>query len=417
MSLPCLSLLRSPGLAAAVSRHQLVVSRLAGTASSDSPLDSSLLRVEQTSSPQPKPPSEGLVFGRHFTDHMLTVRWESGRGWGTPTIQPFGTIAMHPASKVLHYAQEIFEGMKAYRGTDGKIRLFRPTLNMARMNMSARRAHLPSFPSSELLECIRQLILLDQSWVPASPSSSLYIRPAMMGTEGTLGLGPSSQALLMVLLSPVSSYFTPGQKARPVSLLADPRHVRAFPGGCGYAKMGSNYAPTLSIQQAAQEEGCDQVLWLQGEHLDITEVGAMNIFLLLRQGPSSLTLVTPSLDAGTVLPGIIRRSVLELAAAVPGLTVEERSITLPEVLEAQSSGRLLEMFGTGTAATVTSVASLRCEGVDYPVPVPDQGLASSLLQRLQDICYGREAHPWAVEVGEESGKIPGEELATRAVEG
>ena len=289
---------------------------------------------------------------------MLTARWEAGRGWDAPTITPLARISLDPTSKVLHYAQTIFEGMKAFRGVDDRVRLFRPDLNMQRMNRSASRAHLPAFAPDQLLECIRRLVLVDEAWIPYSTSSSLYIRPAIIGTEGALGLAPSREALLFVVMTPVASYYSTGAP-RPVSLLCNPDYVRAFPGGAGDTKLGSNYAPTFVVQGAAAREGCDQVLWVQGEDRALAEVGAMNIFLVLRGPGGRKTLVTPALD-GTVLPGVTRRSVIDMLRASAQVdAVEERKITLDEVLAAQKEERLLEMFGTGTAVTVSPVGMLR----------------------------------------------------------
>lgn len=365
-------------------------------------LDSSLLTVRMADKRKPKPASDGLKFGHHFSDHMLTVTWEQGRGWEAPCIRPLEPLSLHPASKVLHYAQEIYEGMKAYRGEDNRVRLFRPDLNLKRMNVSAKRACLPTFAPTELLECIKRLILVDMSWVPAAPSS-LYIRPCLLGTEATLGLGPSSQALLTVLLSPVCSYYTSSAKTQPVSLLADPHYVRSFPGGCGDTKMGSNYAPTLRVQQEAMAQGCDQVLWLHGENLQISEVGSMNIFMVMKSEQGFTKLVTPSLRCGTILPGITRRSVLELASQLPNLEVEETAITLPQVLEANANGKLLEMFGTGTAATITQVGNIRFRGQDHRIASPTSGLAATFLSQLSNITRGKVDHPWVTEIDEKWG--------------
>merc|ERR1711874_439161 len=209
----------------------------------------------------------------------------------------------------------LFEGMKAYRGVDGKI---------------------------------RRLVVVDQEWVPHDTSSSLYIRPTMIGTEPTLGVAPAGEARLFVLLCPVGPYYATGFK--PVNLLCDPSYVRAWPGGCGFTKMGSNYAPTLWTQKIAEQHGCQQCLWLFGDDHEITEVGAMNLFILLRRGDGSKELVTPPLDKGTILPGVTRRSIIELCSTWPDLAVTERKITMSEVMTALAEGRLLEMFGSGTAA-------------------------------------------------------------------
>lgn len=360
-------------------------------------INSEKLRVIPTRRPRPKP-SEGetLQFGHTFTDHMLTISWREGRGWGQPRIGQHANLSLSPASKVLHYAQELYEGMKAYRGVDDKLRLFRPDLNMKRMNQTANRSCLPNFDPDQLLECIRKLILLDKDWVPKSPNSSLYIRPTMIGTEPTLGLGPANQATLFVILSPVGSYF--GAR-HSVSLLCDPRYVRATPGGCGHTKMGSNYAPTLWVQKEAEKAGCQQVLWVFGGDQEITEVGAMNIFILLRSPVTGrVELVTPPLDSGTVLPGVTRQSVLDLAAEIEGIDVVQRKITLPEVLTASREQRLMEVFGSGTAAIVSPVGGLKYEGELFSVPTPRYGLAARILEQLTDIYYGRVDHEWAVDI-------------------
>jgi len=246
--------------------------------------------------------------------------------------------------------------------------------------------------------------------VPNSPnlSSSLYLRPTLIGTEGTLGIGPADEALLFVIMSPVGSYFS-SSGIKPVTLLVDPRFVRAFPGGCGFTKMGSNYAPTLWTQEIAQEQGCDQVLWTFGKENEITEVGAMNIFILLRDrnNGDQVELVTPPLTDGTVLPGVTRRSILEMAESIPNLTVAERQVTLSEVLDACRDGRMVEMFGSGTAAIISPVAGLKYNGELFNVPTPEYSLANKLLEQLTGIYYGKiSPHPWAYDVRTSS---PGQE--------
>jgi len=362
------------------------------------PLSSSRLEINQAglTEMKPKPPVDQLAFGKIFTDHMLTIDWTAERGWEAPKIEPFANFSVHPGAKVLHYAQELFEGMKAYRGVDGKIRLFRPMHNMARMNLTASRACLPAFDGHELVECIRKLVVVDQEWVPHDTSSSLYIRPTMIGTEPTLGVAPAGEARLFVLLCPVGPYYSTGFK--PVNLLADPQYVRAWPGGCGYTKMGSNYAPTLWTQKIAEQHGCHQCLWLFGADHEITEVGAMNLFILLDLPDGSRELVTPPLSTGVILPGVTRRSIIEMTSTWPGLTVSERKITMGEVMAAQSEGRLVEMFGAGTAAVVSPVGGLHYNGELHPIPTPQDGLAVKILDAMQDIYYGRVASPWALDV-------------------
>jgi len=363
-----------------------------------SPMDSSRLEIERAKIPElkEKPPVSDLVFGKFFTDHMLSMDWDSTVGWHAPKIEPFKDFSMHPGAKVLHYAQELFEGMKAYRGVDGKIRMFRPMHNMARMNLSASRSCLPNFDGLEVLNCIRELVRIDSEWVPHDSSSSLYIRPTMIGTEPTLGVSPANEAKLFVILCPVGPYYSTGFK--PVNLLCDPSYVRAFPGGCGFTKMGSNYAPTLWTQKVAEKEGCHQCLWLYGADHEITEVGAMNIFVLLKDKAGGLELVTPPISSQVILPGVTRRSIVEMVSEWDGVAVNERRITMKEVMEAKSEGRLVEMFGSGTAAVVSPVGGLHYEGVMHTIDTPEDGMAAKIMASMSDIYYGVQPHPWAIDV-------------------
>jgi len=358
------------------------------------------LKVEVISPHQlrEKPPVKDLGFGKHFTDHMLRIKWSESKGWESPVICQMQNFQMHPAAKVLHYAQELFEGMKAYRGIDNEIRMFRPMHNMTRMLVSARRSCLPEFDPHELVHCIRRLIQIDQEWVPHSVSSSLYIRPTMIGIEPTLGVAPATEAELFVILSPVGPYFSSGVK--PVNLLADPNFVRAWPGGSGYSKMGSNYAPTLYIGHIAAQHNCHQALWLYGPDEEITEVGAMNIFALFQHENGKKELVTPPLDSGLILPGVTRRSVLEMARETTDFDVNERKLTIKELLNGAQDGSLVEMFGTGTAAIVSPVGNIFYDGVMKPLPVPeaDESFAQRVMSALSDIYYGKVKHPWGVPI-------------------
>jgi len=374
------------------------------------PLSSSRLEIQHADlmDMKPKPPVDQLAFGKIFTDHMLTIDWSAEEGWAAPQIQPFANFSIHPGSKVLHYAQELFEGMKAYRGVDGKIRLFRPMHNMARMNLTASRACLPLFDGHELVECIRRLVVVDQEWVPHDTSSSLYIRPTMIGLEPTLGVAPANSARLFVLMCPVGPYYATGFK--PVNLLADPQYVRAWPGGSGYTKMGSNYAPTLWTQKVAEQHGCHQCLWLFGEDHEITEVGAMNLFILLAKKDGSKELVTPPISSGIILPGVTRRSIVEITQNWPGITVSERKITMGEVMAAREDGTLLEMFGSGTAAVVSPVGGLHYQGELRSIPTPRDGIAAQIMATMSDIYYGRVSSPWALDV-EDWSVDPAQELA------
>ncbi|XP_062994793.1 branched-chain-amino-acid aminotransferase, mitochondrial isoform X2 [Elgaria multicarinata webbii] len=352
------------------------------------------LQIELTKHPNAKPDPGKLVFGKNFTDHMLTVEWSNKKGWGKPHIKPFQNISVHPATSAFHYSVQLFEGMKAFRGPDKRIRLFRPMLNMDRMFRSALRICLPAFDKSELLECIQELIRVDQDWVPHSDNASLYIRPTFIGMEPSLGVSKSNHALLFVILGPVGSYFATGSFS-PVSLLADPRFVRAWIGGVGDYKLGGNYAPTIYVQDEAAKEGCQQVLWLYDDDHQITEVGTMNIFLFWKNQQGDLELVTPPLN-GIILPGVIRRSLLDLARQWGEFKVSERTITMAELIKGLEENRVKEVFGSGTACVVCPVSKILYQGKNYHIPTMENGpeIAKRFLKELTDIQYGRVASDW-----------------------
>ncbi|CAB4003359.1 branched-chain-amino-acid aminotransferase, cytosolic-like, partial [Paramuricea clavata] len=271
------------------------------------------LKVTKCSTPKDKPTDIGNIeFGAAFTDHMLTIQWSIHNGWENPEIKPYGNISLSPAAKVLHYAVEGFEGMKAYfDSSDGSIRLFRPMENVLRLQRTAERMCLPKFDGDEFLKCLMELVKVDKDWVPKEDSCSLYLRPTFIGTGPTLGVSEANEALLYCILSPVGPYFKTGS-FKPVSLMADSRFVRSWHGGCGDSKAGGNYAPTLFAQAEARKRNCEQVLWLYGEDQQITEVGTMNLFIYLENENGEEELVTPPLD-GLILPGITRMSMLDLA--------------------------------------------------------------------------------------------------------
>ncbi|ELW47158.1 Branched-chain-amino-acid aminotransferase, mitochondrial [Tupaia chinensis] len=312
-----------------------------------------------TQEPQKKPgPSEPLLFGKTFTDHMLLVEWTEKKGWGQPRIQPFQNLQLHPACSGLHYSLQLFEGLKAFKGRDQQVRLFRPWLNMDRMLRSAVRLCLP-------------------------PS---------------LGVSRPTCALLFVILCPVGSYF-PGDSVTPVSLLADPAFIRAWVGGVGNYKLGGNYGPTVLVQQEAQKQGCEQVLWLYGPDHQLTEVGTMNIFVYWTHEDGVLELVTPPLD-GVILPGVVRQSLLDLAQTWGEFRVAERKITMRELLRALEDGRVREVFGSGTACQVCPVHRILYQGKCLHIPTMENGpeLILRFQKELKAIQYGTGAHKWILQV-------------------
>jgi branched-chain amino acid aminotransferase len=323
-----------------------------------------------------------------------------------------GPLPLEPSSAVFHYAQCLFEGLKAYRNKDGKITVFRPDLNMARMNRSAQRLALPTFDGAALLDLIKQLIRLDRHWVPQEKGYSLYIRPVMIGTQNTIGLTPPESALIFVICSPVGPYYKDGFK--PVALHGTTEYVRAYPGGTGEYKIGANYAVAVFPQKTAAELGYVQNLWLHGPEHNLTEVGSMNLFVVFRQEDGSLELVTPPLD-GMILPGVTRDSVLSLARShaagtlrIPQLpsklSVSERGVTMKEVCEAVQSGRLVEMFGAGTAAIVSPVNKIGYQGRDVNIPVEEDGMgpvSRAIWTELMGRQTGEIESDWSVVIHEE----------------
>lgn len=357
----------------------------------------------------PKPPVDSLLFGKVFTDHMFRVDWDEENGWTTPLISKVHDLPLHPAAKVFHYGLGAFEGAKAYRGHDNKIRFFRLDQNIKRLLQSSRRLSLPEFDIDEMIKCVHKLVELEQDWIPVSQGrkqlTSLYIRPLIMGVEPSLGVASSKKAILSVLLSPVGPYFKTGFK--PVSLYADPDVVRAWPGGAGSSKLGSNYAPTIYPQRQAEELGHQQVLWLFGDDEKLTEVGTMNIFVSYRDEDGQTRLVTPPLHDGLILPGITRQSIIELAAQWPDIICEERYLTISDIQQLVENRQLLEMFGSGTACIVCPISSINLkDGRKIVVPTynlndPSQSYALThrILSSITDIQYGKIPHPWAQELG------------------
>lgn len=358
-----------------------------------------------TTSPRTRVANSDLVFGRTFSDHLLEIEWDEATGWKAPVIRPFGDFSISPAATVLHYGIECFEGMKAYKDKNGFVRLFRPDCNMERFNFSMVRLAMPTFKGEALIECIKQLLRLDASWVPEGDGYSIYLRPTAIGLGAALGVHASETVKIFVIMSPVGPYYKNGFV--PIKLLADTENIRAWPGGVGNAKVGGNYGPTIAPSKKAAEQGCSQVLWLFGDNHEVTEVGAMNIFFVLRNLDGSLELTTAPLSRGDILPGVTRRSILELARGWGGqltdgtkVHVTERWLTMPEVARAGKEGRLVEAFGAGTAVVISPVRSILYQGAEIVVPTGDQAgpIAAKLWTDLTDIQYGRVEHPWSVKV-------------------
>jgi branched-chain amino acid aminotransferase len=327
-------------------------------------------------------------FGRIFTDHMVTIRYADGKGWYEPRVEARAPIPMDPATAVLHYAQEIFEGLKAYPMPDGGVSMFRADANAARFGMSAQRMAMPQVPQPTFLESLRQLVKIDREWIPKTEDGSLYLRPFAIATEVFLGVRPAMECLYLVIASPVGAYFRGGVK--PVTVWITPDYTRAAPGGTGAAKCGGNYAAGLSAQAEAIERGCEQVVYLDAvERKYVDELGGMNIVFVLDDG----TLVTPPLT-GTILPGITRDSVLKLAQRA-GRRVEERAVSFDEWRDGAASGRIREVFACGTAAVITPIGTVRYPDGEFTVADGGSGEVTMGLRReLVDIQRGRAEDPF-----------------------
>lgn len=359
------------------------------------PLDASKVVITPVETPSKPLPNDQLVFGNTFTDHMLTVEWTKEKGWDVPHIKPYGPLSLDPASVVFHYAFELFEGMKAYRTAKNEIALFRPDMNMKRMNKSASRILLPNFDGEELIKLITRLIEQDKYLIPEGQGYSLYIRPTLIGTATTLGITPPDRALLFVICSPVGPYYKTGFKA--VKLEATDYATRAWPGGCGDKKLGANYAPCVLPQLQAAERGYQQNLWLFGPEKNITEVGTMNCFFVFRDSKTGKKeLVTAPLD-GTILEGVTRDSILTLARErldPKEWIISERYCNMHELKERAEKGELVEAFGSGTAAIVSPIKEVGWNGKPINIPLlPGEqsgAFTKQVAQWIGDIQYGKE---------------------------
>ena len=335
------------------------------------------IRIEKTTAPKTRPEASALGFGKYFTDHMFLMDYNPTDGWHDARIVPFGNFEIHPASTVLHYGAEVFEGLKAYRRPDGQVQLFRSIENIRRMNNSAERLCLPQIPEEMAVEIYDTFVFVEKDWTPDAPGTSLYLRPFMFGNDETLGLHTIQNARFMIIASPVGSYYKEG--INPVRIMIESEDVRAVRGGTGYAKCGGNYAASNRAGMKAEQKGYSQVLWLDGVHRKyIEEVGAMNVMFMIDD-----EIVTPALS-GSILPGITRKSCIEVLRN-KGYKVSERLLSVDELGEALEQGRLKEAWGCGTAAVVSPIGELCYQDRVYKI---NDGKIGDVTQSLYDTLTG-----------------------------
>lgn len=349
-------------------------------------------KIPITQITQSKLPSfklETLQFGKHFTDHMLMADYENGE-WKNVVIKPYAPFEVDPASAVLHYGQTIFEGIKAFKNNKGEFVIFRPDQNFIRFNVSAKRMEMPAVPEWLFMEGMKQLIALDKGWVPSLPDHSLYIRPFMIATDPFLGVRPSATYKFMILLGPSGPYF-----AAPMKIMIEEKYTRATPGGVGFAKNGGNYGGSLHPVELAKKKGFDQVLWTDAiEHKYVEEVGVMNVMFVIDG-----KVITPSLERGTVLKGVTRDSAIILLREM-GYVVEERNLSVEEIVAAHKKGLFQEIFGVGTAAVVSVVKQLAHGDYIMDFDIEKMVIAKALKQELHDIRMGgkEDKHHWMVKI-------------------
>ncbi len=350
------------------------------------------ITITKTTAPKAIP-TENLGFGQHFTDHMFLMDYDRENGWSNARIEPFGRLSLHPAATVFHYGAEIFEGLKAYRREDGKVQLFRPYENAKRMNSSAERLRLPLIDEEMFVEAVKELVKVDEQWVPKKFGESLYIRPFLFGNDETLGVHSIKKATFIIILSPSGSYYPEG--INPVKIMIEKDDVRAVKGGTGYTKCGGNYAAANRAGENAEKKGYTQVLWLDGIHRKyIEEVGAMNVMFKIDG-----EIVTPELS-GSILPGITRKSCLEVLRN-EGYKVSERLLSIDELVEALKAGKLEEAWGCGTAAVVSPIGKLFYDGNEYEV---NNNQIGEVTQKLYDLLTGiqwgklEDTYGWTLEV-------------------
>ncbi len=328
---------------------------------------------------------ENMPFGKYFTDHMLEATYENGE-WTFVEIKPYQPLLLEPSLAAIHYGQSIFEGVKAYKNEVGEAYIFRPYDNFKRFNISAERMCMPEVPEEIFIDGMRKLVQLDKNWIPSIENHSLYIRPFMFATDEVIGVKPSETYKFMIILSPTGPYY-----AAPMKIYVEEKYTRAAPGGVGFSKNAGNYGASMMATQIAKKHGYDQVLWTDAfEHKWLQEVGTMNVFFVINN-----TVVTPSLEEGTILEGVTRASAITVLKEM-GLSVEERKISIDELIEAYHNQSLKEVFGTGTAATISEIKELRYDNIDIIFDVTKSKVAPELKTRLNNIRSGKVAdvHGW-----------------------
>ncbi len=332
---------------------------------------------------------ENIPFGKYFTDHMLEVDYEDGE-WKTPEIKPYQPLLLSPATAALHYAQAIFEGIKAYKNADGEAYIFRPHDNFKRFNISAERMQMPQVPEDIFMEGMRMLIELDKNWIPQMEDHSLYIRPFMFSSDEMIGVKPSDKYKFMILLSPTGPYYS-----TPMRIYVEEKYVRAVPGGVGYAKAAGNYGGAMYATAQAKLKGYDQVLWTDAyEHKYVQECGTMNVFFIIGN-----TAITPNLDEGTILAGVTRNSTMVLLQEM-GFNVEERALSIDDIIDAHKAGILYEVFGTGTAATISFIKELRYKDYIMEFNTDEWKTAPAIKTKLNAIRYGQlpDTYEWMYKI-------------------
>ncbi len=332
---------------------------------------------------------KNIPFGKYFTDHMLEVNFNDGK-WGEVEIKPYQPITIDPSCAALHYGQAIFEGIKAYRNQDGEAFIFRPEDNFRRFNISAQRMMMPAVPEEIFMEGVKQLVKLDMAWIPSIPDHSLYIRPFMFSTNDAIGVKPSPKYKFMIILSPTGPYYS-----APMRIYAEEKYVRAIPGGVGYTKNAGNYGASMYATAEAKSKGYDQVLWMDAfEHKYVEECGTMNVFFVIGD-----KVITPDLKSGTILAGVTRNSVIQILKEM-GMQVEERRLSIDEIEDAYKKGNLNEIFGSGTAATISFVKELRYKDFEMKLDTEKWKVSPEIKKRMKAIKEGKavDKFGWMVKI-------------------